>query len=165
MKIYIGADHRGFELKNKLKDWLQTQDHEVIDCGNDHLDPQDDYTDFARAVAEKVQLAQGLPGGGEDSPGVADEISRTSSGLGILICGSGVGVSIVANRFRGVRCGLGFNKNQIKHARENDHINCLALAADYIDTQTAQEMTKTFLSAIPKRQEKYLRRIRKIDQN
>lgn len=143
MKIYIGADHRGFELKNTLLTWLKEQGHDVTDCGNTRLDPLDDYVDFANRVADSV---------------VANHDS-----LGIVICGSGVGVSVAANRHKGIICALGFDAHQVSHARENDHINVLSIPSEYVDTQKAQTLITAFLTATPKTDEKYIRRKEKLD--
>lgn len=142
MKIYIGADHRGFALKQQLIEWLKKQKYFVEDCGNTVYDPKDDYPDFAQKVAHVVTEQQAL---------------------GIVICGSGVGVSIGANRYKGIRCALGFNTDQVKDSRMHDHINMLALAADFTDIKQAQEMVGVFLTTQPNAQEKYLRRIKKLD--
>jgi len=151
MTIFIAADHRGFKLKNKLIKWLKSQKYQVIDCGNTIYDPEDDYPDFVKLVVKHLTMRNHA------------KHSTKQHEMGVLICGSGVGVSIASNRFRGVRCALGFNAKQIKHARENDHINVLALAADYISLTTAKTFVKTFLTTEPIMKEKYLRRIRKTD--
>lgn len=145
MTIFIAADHRGFELKNKLIDWLRSEKYQVIDCGNTVFDPEDDYPDFVLKLAKALSK------------------KKNTRALGIVICGSGVGVSIAANRFKGIRCALGFNKDQIKHACENDHINVLALASDYLDFEKAKDFVKTFLTTKPIIKEKYLRRIKKLE--
>lgn len=167
MQIFIGADHRGFELKNKLIDWLKSEGHQVEDCGNTKYEAEDDYVDFAKAVAEKI-IEAGVDSGGPPN-GVAneawgkDETGPAEKPLGILICGSGVGVSVAANRFKGVVCALGFDADQVAHARENDHINCLSIPSDYIDLEKAKAITNAFLTAQPKQGEKYLRRLKKLD--
>ncbi len=143
MKIYIGADHRGFELKEKLKGFLREKGFEVVDKGNFVFDPHDDFPDFAQAVARAVRGEHGS--------------------FGIVICGSGVGVDIACNRFSGIRCCLGFDKDQVRSAREDDHCNILALAADFIDLDEAEEMIMVFLTTKEKQEERYLRRIKKID--
>lgn len=143
MKIFIGSDHRGFKLKNKLITWLKSKNYQVIDCGNKVYDPKDDYPDFAFLVAKKV---------------------KKEKGLGIVICGSGIGVSIAANRIKAVRCGLGFEPSQIKSACQHDHLNVLALASDYLNFEKAKDLVEIFLKTKPKNQEKYLRRIKKLDQ-
>jgi ribose 5-phosphate isomerase B len=154
MTIFIAADHRGFELKNKLIEYLQEKNIRVEDMGNYQYDPLDDYPDFAKKVAQAV-------------------LQNPKDFLGIVICGSGVGVSIVVNRFKGIRCGLGFSPDQVKHIRENDHINVLALASDYLKNGDgekgnglawAKKLVDTFIETQPKMEEKYLRRIKKIDE-
>lgn len=143
VRIYIGADHRGFALKQQLINWLKKQAYQVEDCGNIVYDPEDDYPDFAQKVTENVVHNKNV--------------------FGIVICGSGVGVSIAANRHRGIRCALGFNLDQVGHARANDHINVLALPADYIGEEEAKKMMDAFISTKPIGQEKYLRRLKKLD--
>jgi len=154
MTIFIATDHRGFELKNKLIEYLQEKNIRVEDMGNYQYDPLDDYPDFAKKVAQAV-------------------LQNPKDFLGIVICGSGVGVSIVVNRFKGIRCGLGFSPHQVKHIRENDHINVLALASDYLKNDEkengkglawAKKLVDTFIETQPKMEEKYLRRIKKIDE-
>ncbi len=147
MKIYIGADHRGYRLKEDLIDWLKGLDIEVEDLGANKLDPDDDYVDYAKMVSEAV--AAGL-------------IDTTTPTRGIVICGSGVGVDIVANKTEGIRCGLGINSEQVKAARNDDDINILALAADYIKPNKAKDMVKLFLETEFSGKEKHKRRIDKI---
>jgi len=147
MTIFIAADHRGFALKNKLIDWIESEKYQIVDCGNTVYDPDDDYPDFTSGLARQLLSTEAVE----------------NEALGIAICGSGVGVCIAANRFKGIRCALGFNPQQIKHARENNHINVLALAADYINLTTAKTFVKTFLTTKLIIKEKYLRRIKKID--
>ncbi|KXK11466.1 MAG: putative ribose-5-phosphate isomerase B [Microgenomates bacterium OLB23] len=157
MIIYIGADHRGFELKNQLRIWLTEQGHKVVDCGNDHYDAEDDFPDFARAVALKIVQSHEKNAESEQNSTTEEAIGLTStkSGmyegvaqapheqseivpkedreLGILVCGSGIGVCITANRYKGVRCGAAYTPDHARHGRENDHINVLAVAADMLD--------------------------------
>lgn len=147
MNIFIAADHRGFEFKEKIKDWLKKQGYQVIDCGNKVYDPNDDYPDYSLELSRRLISTKAMENGA----------------LGIVICGSGVGVSVAANRVKGIRCGLGFDADQIKHARENDHINVLALPSDYLSLEKAKKFISTFLKAKPKNEERYLRRIRKLD--
>ena len=145
MKIYLGADHRGFELKEFLKKELKRMGFEVKDLGNLKYDPLDDFPDFAFPVARKI--------------------AKERRALGILLCGSGIGVSIAANRVKSVRACLGFDKDQVEKGRQHDHCNILCLPADYIDKNKALELVKTFLSTEPMNKEKYLRRIKKLDLN
>jgi len=144
MPVFIATDHRGFELKNKLVEYLQEKDIRIEDFGNYEFDPLDDHPDFAQKVAQAVQ----------QSP---------QENLGIVICGSGIGVSMAVNRFKHVRCGIALSIEQVQHGRENDHTNILAIASDYTDFETAKKYVDIFLSAHPKSDEKYLRRENKLD--
>ncbi len=144
MPVFIATDHRGFELKNKLVEYLQEKDIRVEDFGNYKHDPEDDFPDFTQKVAQAVQ-------------------QNPEENLGIVICGSGIGVSIAVNRFKHIRCGLALNLDQVQHGRENDYTNILALAADYTDFETAKKYIDAFLAAKPKQNDKYIRRINKVD--
>lgn len=143
MTIYVGADHRGFEMKNQLAEWLRSLDHQIIDCGNVQYDSNDDWNDYGNAVAEQVLNDQDC--------------------IGILICGSGVGMSIVANRHKGVRAALCFSPDQAKHARVNDHTNIICLPSDYVDVEIAKSIIDNFIKSQPSLEEKYLRRVSKLD--
>ena len=145
MTIFIGADHRGFELKNRLIEYLQERNIRVEDMGNYQHDPLDDYPLFAQKVAQAV-------------------LQNPDNYLGIVICCSGVGVCIAANRSKGIRCALGFDEEQIKHARENDHVNVLSLASDYSDFEKAKAIIDAFLDAKPKMEQKYQRRVKQLDE-
>lgn len=144
MTIFIGTDHRGFELKNKLMEYLQEKNIRVEDMGAYEYDAEDDYPDFSMKVAKAV-------------------LQKPEEFYGIVICGSGVGVSIAANRFKGIRCVLGFDPEQVKHARENDHVNVLAIASEYADFEEAKAMINAFLEGQQIMKEKYLRRAKKLD--
>lgn len=144
MTIFIGADHRGFELKNKLMEYLQEKNIRIEDMGAYEYDALDDNPDFARKVSRAV-------------------LQNPKKFLGIVICGSGAGVSIAANRFKGIYCGIGFDVEQVKHIRMNDHVNVLALPADNVDIETAKIMVDVFIETEPKHEEKYLRRLTKMD--
>jgi len=119
MILYIGADHRGFELKESLKQFLLESGYTVKDMGNNRLDPDDDYPMFAKLVAEAVQ---------------ADPYNSK----GVLLCGSGVGMDIVANRFSQVRSVLAISAEQVAAAKHDDDTNVLTLAADFTDIETAR---------------------------
>ena len=142
MRIFIGADHRGFELKEHLKIWLQEEGYEVVDCGNDHYDPEDDFPDFSLAVAQKVQ--------------------QDSSSRGIVVCGSGVGVNIAANKVKGIRASTGINVDEVRHARKHDDLNVLAISAEYSSFEQAQEMIIIFLTTPFQTEERFIRRLDKI---
>ena len=141
MTCYLAADHRGFNLKEKIKRWLVKVGYQVKDMGNRRFDPEDDYPDFA------LKLAQEMKG---------------PSDRGVLFCGSGIGMAIVANRFSHLRCGLGFDKEQVKHGRKNDDINCLSLPADFLSFKEAQELVRVFLETEFDGKESHKRRIEKL---
>lgn len=142
MKIFIGADHRGFELKEFLKEKLQENNFEIEDCGNFVYDPEDDYPDFAFKVGEKV-------------------IENIGS-LGILICGSGAGVCFAVNKIKGIRASIIYNEEMAKRAKADDDLNVLCLASDFIFKEEALKITKVFLETEFKNETKYLRRIKKV---
>lgn len=145
MTIFLGADHKGFQLKEDLKLWLTQNGQTVVDCGNSVLDLHDDYPDFAFAVAH--------------------EIPKDPTNRGIVICGSGAGVSIAVNKIDGVRASLGVTPEQIHDARSDDDINVLALASDYLTREQAKTIVQTFLSTPFDPQERFIRRIGKITEH
>jgi ribose 5-phosphate isomerase B len=145
MVIYLGADHRGFNLKESIKSWLKNQGYEVVDFGANVLNPEDDYTDFAIKVGEAIQ-------------------KDYENGRGILICGSGAGVCITANKFKRVKAGLGFNPDQVFEMRNDDNINVLCLASDFIDEEQAKKIVKVFLITPFDHKENHLRRLQKIEE-
>ena len=126
MRIYLGSDHRGFELKEVVKEWLVENEYEVEDVGDFVFDPDDDYVDYALKVAESIEGSE--------------QESR-----GILLCGSGHGVDIVANRFSHVRAILGFNQAVTAQGREHEDANVLVLPAEWVDADEATERVRIFL--------------------
>ncbi|NCO89501.1 ribose-5-phosphate isomerase [Candidatus Wolfebacteria bacterium CG18_big_fil_WC_8_21_14_2_50_39_7] len=145
MLIYIGADHRGFSLKEIFKKILKDKGYEVVDVGNDHYDENDDYPDFAKLVG--LAISQ-------------EPVNRR----GILICGSGVGVDIVANKFKGVRSALVNNPDQAYLSRNDDDSNVLSLAADFLSEDDAKKILGTFLQTPFAGEGKFQRRLQKINQ-
>lgn len=142
--IYLGADHRGFELKERLQRRLIDEGFEVTDLGNDRLDPGDDYVDFARKVAEAtVQMPENR---------------------GIIFCGSGTGVDIVANKIDGIRSALVFDVARTKQAREHEDANVISLPADTLDEEIAWEIVKTFLETPFSQDSRHIRRLEKIEE-
>lgn len=141
--IYIGADHRGFALKEALKDYLEELQYDFEDAGALQLDPADDYPDYAYAAAKKVA----------ESP---------QDHRGILICGSGVGADVAANKVRSIRSALCFNTAQAKASRNDDDANILTLASDFISKELAKEIVKIWLETPFGGAERYVRRIEKI---
>lgn len=144
MTIFMGTDHNGYELKTKLVEYLQEKDIRVEDMGNYTFDAQDDYTEYGRKVAQAV-------------------LQNTKEFLGIAICGSGIGMSIITNRFKGIRAALCGSVKQVQHGRTNDHVNVLCLAAEYLTLQEAKEIVDAFISTPIKEDEKYFRRNKQLD--
>lgn len=147
IRVFLGTDHRGLKLAEELYVWMMENNIPLKNCGAYKLDEEDDYVDYAKEVATTV----------------ANDIKLGRNSKGIVICGSGVGVDIVANKVRGIRCGLGINTDQVASARKDDDINVLAIAADYTDEKTAKEMVKAFLETEFDKAERHERRIEKID--
>jgi len=142
MMIYLGADHRGFKLKEKIKAWLEEWREEYEDMGNSKYDPEDDFPDYAGKVARKIQAG---------------------GGLGILLCGSG-GMALAANKFKGVWAVEAWDVERARHAREDDGANVLAVSADAVDEVRLKQMIRAWLKAEVKTEEKYVRRLGKIRQ-
>ena len=145
MKIYLGTDHAGFELKEQVKTYLKENNFEVADQGAFTLDQNDDYPDYMKIVAKLVQ---------------SDEGSR-----GVIFGGSGMGEAIVANRFSGVRAAVyyGKNLNIIKMTRQHNNSNVLSIGARLVEKDEAIEAVKLFLSTPFSEDERHARRITKID--
>ncbi|MEK7634029.1 MAG: RpiB/LacA/LacB family sugar-phosphate isomerase [Patescibacteria group bacterium] len=144
MTLFIGADHRGIEMKNAIIEYLHEKNIRIEDLGPYELDPLDDAIDYSQKVAQAV-------------------LQNPDNHLGIVICGSGCAVTMAANRLKGIRAGVAMNEDQAHHIRENDLCNILALAADYTPLELAQKLIDAFLASTPKTDEKYLRRIQKLD--
>lgn len=145
MVIYIGADHRGFKLKEHLRDFLKGKGYEVADMGNTQYDEKDDYVDFAKEVAKRVSL-------GSDND------------RGILICGSGSGMDIAANKFKKVRSVLGSSTDQVYDARHDDDVNIMSIAANFTGEADAEKMAETFIETPFAGEERHKRRLYKISQ-
>lgn len=125
MKISIASDHGGFELKNKVADYLKQLGHTVVDYGTYSVD-KCDYPDFARPAS--LAVANG-------------EAER-----GILVCTTGIGVSMVANKVRGVRCALCVNADMAKMTRAHNNANVLAIGQKYVDLDTAKQIVDNFIN-------------------
>ena len=147
MPIYLGADHRGFQLKETLKNYLKEQGYDLIDLGNDHYDENDDYPDFAIKVTQRVS---------ED----------LEDNQGILICGSGAGMAIAANKFKGIRAALACSEEMEEMFKDNYDVNVLVLASDFVKPEQAIKIVETWLktsfSKEPSKNENYQRRLEKI---
>jgi RpiB/LacA/LacB family sugar-phosphate isomerase len=141
MRIVIGADHAGFDLKQSVGEYLRTRGHDVIDVGTMNDEPVD-YPDFAEAVAKRL-----LDGQAE---------------RGVLICGSGVGASVSANKIPGIRAGLCHDTYSARQGVEHDDINLLVLGARVIGVELARELVQHFLAANFTGEERHNRRVEKI---
>lgn len=146
MKLYIGSDHAGYEMKKVLVSHLGLMGHEVVDKGPEHLDPTDDYPDFVALVAE----------------GVAE---TDSNAMGVVIGGSGTGEAIEANRLFGVRAAVyyGGPEDIIKLAREHNDANILSLGSRFISEEEAKRAVDLFLETKFSGDERHKRRILKLD--
>lgn len=160
MKVYIASDHAGFELKKKVLSFLQEKGYETEDCGNNEVDPNDDYPDYISKAAQKVSIAP--------------------DNFGIVIGGSGQGEAIAANKFKHVRCALFYgpavaqgeidvtgahssNPYEIIHlARTHNNANMLSLSSRFLTTEQAQTAIELFLKTEFKNEERHQRRIDKI---
>jgi ribose 5-phosphate isomerase B len=143
MKIFIGADHRGYELKEKIVQWLFDMEYACQDRGAHALDPNDDYPKYAEEVASLVAGNQGS--------------------CGVLLCGSGVGVDVVANKFDGIRASIGKDVAQVEAGRNDDDMNVLVIAADFTDERDAKAMLIAFLETKFSGKERYERRLQEIE--
>ncbi|MFA5025169.1 MAG: RpiB/LacA/LacB family sugar-phosphate isomerase [Candidatus Shapirobacteria bacterium] len=139
--IYIAADHRGFRLKEELKKWLEQELYEFRDLGPSEYNRDDDYPEIAIKLGETV----------------VQDNSR-----GILVCGSGAGASIAANKVLGVRAGLCTSIKQANSAKNDDNINILCLSADWVSAEDNQKIAETFLKTLFSSEERYIRRINQI---
>ena len=143
MKVFLGSDHRGYFLKEKIAKWLFEWKYDYLDVGAQSLDLTDDYTKYASEVASLVANEKG--------------------GRGIVLCGSGVGVDATVNKFDGIRASVGKTKGQIEAGRNDDDMNILVIAADYTDEYEARDMVKTFLETKFEGKEKFKKRIKEIE--
>lgn len=143
MKIAFGSDHAGFELRTSLESYAKSRGHEVLDFGAMSAEPYD-YPLAADPVCAEV---------------LAGRVD-----FGVLICGSGVGISIRANRHPGIRCANCWNSTVAELARMHNHANVLAIGARLTDAQTAQAMLDTFIATEPDASERHVRRIHQLDE-
>lgn len=142
MKVFLGADHRGFEAKESLKEFLSTEGYEVEDKGAHEYDAADDYPDFAYPVAKAV---------------AADKNAR-----GILLCGSGMGMDVVANKVKGVRATVGYSEESVIHARAHDDINVITFASNDLSEEDIKAFAKKFLETPLDPHERHQRRLDKV---
>ncbi|HLD39873.1 MAG TPA: RpiB/LacA/LacB family sugar-phosphate isomerase [Candidatus Nanoarchaeia archaeon] len=139
--IYIAADHAGFALKEKLKEWLDRKHVAYIDLGNVKLDPKDDYPDFAAVLARKV---------------VANK------SLGILLCGSAQGMCIAANKIKGSRSVIPYSLKEARLSKEHNNANIMCLSGWFTHLHKAKRMIEVFLTTPFSQEQRHLRRLAKI---
>jgi ribose 5-phosphate isomerase B len=144
MKLAFGSDHAGFDLRLNLARWAESAGHQALHFGAPGHDPFD-YPDAAKAVVEAL---------------LGDQCD-----VGVLICGTGIGVSIAANRHKGVRAAVACSTKAAALARQHNHANVLCLGARTTDPIEAQEILEVFLATRPDAHERHVRRVRKLDGN
>ena len=142
LKVICGSDHAGFSLKEILKSKINDMGYEAVDCGTYSPEEPVDYPDYAASV---VNLLKKEPGN-----------------LGVLICGSGIGISIAANRFSGIRAALCYDVTSARLSRIHNNANILVLGERLIGTYTAEECLEAFLTTPFKGSERHQRRIEKL---
>lgn len=142
MKISIGADHAGYDMKQELIPYIEKLGHSVHDVGTFEPGKPDDYPDYAILVAEDLRSGQ------------ADR--------GILVCGSGVGVSVAANKFKGIRAAMCHDHYSAHQGVEHDDMNVLVLGARIIGPMMAQDAVAAFLKAKFSNEERHVRRLNKV---
>ena len=142
MKVALAADHAGFQMKGEVAPWLQEQGYQVLDLGAFSHEPADDYPDFAEAVGQAV---------------VSGKAER-----GILVCGSGVGASVAANKVPGVRACLCHDVYSAHQGVEHDDINVLCLGARVVGIELVKDLALAFLSARFTGEERHRRRLGKV---
>ena len=141
MRIALGCDHGGFPLKQRVVAVVQAAGHEIVDCGTDS-NCSVDYPDFARKVGETI---------------LARKADR-----GILVCGSGVGISVAANKIPGIRAGVCHDIYSAHQGVEHDDMNVLCLGARIIGEEVAAELVRAFVNANFTNEERHVRRLKKL---
>jgi ribose 5-phosphate isomerase B len=146
VKVFLGADHNGFEYKQQLAKALQQAGHQVVDAGDTELKADDDYPQFAAKLVNEL-LASNDP-----------------EARGILVCGSGQGMCIAANRFKGIRAALCWNQAEARAARNDDDCNILCLSSRYTSLDEAGSIMAAFLSTAFAGAPRFSRRIQQLDE-
>jgi ribose 5-phosphate isomerase B len=141
MKVVIGSDHAGFQLKNKVGDLLRSLGNEVLDVGAFNENPSD-YPDFAEALGKAIRDGK--------------------TERGVLICGSGVGASVAANKMPGIRAGMCSDTYSAHQGVEHDDINVLVLGERVIGLELAKDLVRTFMAAKFTHEERHVRRLGKV---
>jgi ribose 5-phosphate isomerase B len=142
MKIVIGADHAGFDLKQEVSQHLRELGHEIVDIGTHEPNQPDDYPDFAKLVARQVQ--------------------NGSVKRGVLICGSGVGASVAASKFKGIRAAVCHDHYSARQGVEHDDMNVLVLGSRVIGSSNAIDLVDAYIGAKFSGEERHVRRLAKV---
>jgi ribose 5-phosphate isomerase B len=142
MKIVIGADHAGFDLKQEVSQHLKELGHEIVDVGTHEPNQPDDYPDFAKLVARQVQ---------------SGSVER-----GVLICGSGVGASVAASKFKGIRAAICHDHYSARQGVEHDDMNVLVLGSRVIGSSNAIDLVDAYIGAKFSGEERHVRRLAKV---
>lgn len=142
MKVFLGADHAGFELKEKLKEFLMKEGLEVVDKGAYIYDKDDDYPDFCADAARGV--------------------SESPENRGFVFGKSGSGEMIVANKIKGIRCALALNEENVRLSREHNNANMLSFGSEFVSEDKMQGLALLFLKTDFTNEERHVRRIEKI---
>jgi ribose 5-phosphate isomerase B len=142
MRVYLGSDHAGFELKQRLIEHLRDLGHEPIDCGPEAFDAEDDYPPYVLLAATRT--------------------AADADSLGIVLGGSGNGEAIAANKVPGIRCALAFSEDTAKLGREHNNANVLSLGARMYDETTALRFAEVFLATPFSDAERHVRRLQQL---
>ncbi len=148
--IYLGADHGGFPLKEKVKTWLTEWKYQFQDLGAASLNPEDDFPQYALDVAEQI------------APNQEKKDTWSNHDKGILFCRSAGGVIIAANKVKGIRAVATWDERSAIHAREHNDANIIALPGDWTDDETAKKIIQAFLTTAVSSEPRHLRRMRQI---
>jgi len=141
MKIVIGSDHAGFKLKEKIKEYVKELGYDIDDKGTDSEEPRD-YPIYAEKVAK--------------------EVAKDKDKLGILICGTGLGMCMAANKVKGVRAALAYNENAARMAKEHNNANILCLGSREFSEERAKKITKIFLETPFSKESRHIKRVKEI---
>lgn len=152
MKIYLGADHGGYELKEKIKAWLTSAKYDYHDVGAHALEPGDDYPMYALLVAQAV--------GANDDPG----LPWVKRDKGILFCRSAAGMAMAANKVPGVRAAAAFDAAGVKFNREHDDVNVLCVSGNWVQEQAALEIAQVWLETEFSGAQRHARRLAQISE-
>jgi len=142
VQLVVAADHAGFDMKQILVAWLEDQGHQVNNLGPAQADPVDDYPDVAAALGREIQAGRAQ--------------------RGILLCGSGIGASVAANKMKGIRAGVAHDIYSAHQGVEHDDVNVLCLGARIIGIEVAYELVRAFLAARFTGEERHQRRLNKV---